>query len=55
MQAKIYADQPYTFLWWMDEVIAVNSRFENTSIDVLSPFGRLHEWSVPADKVKYQR
>ena len=55
MQAKIYADQPYTFLWWMDEVIAVNSRFENTSIDVLSPFGRLHEWSVPADKVKYKR
>lgn len=55
MQQVIYDDQPYTFLWWMDEVIAVDSRFENTSIDVLSPFGNLHQWSVPTDKIKYER
>ncbi|TNE89196.1 MAG: hypothetical protein EP330_12210 [Deltaproteobacteria bacterium] len=55
LQQVIYEDQPYTFLWWMDEVIAVDSRFENTSIDVLAPFGNLHDWSVPADKVKYER
>ncbi|MEZ4240882.1 MAG: ABC transporter substrate-binding protein [Myxococcota bacterium] len=55
MQAKIYEDQPYLFLWWMDEIVAINDRFQNTSIDVLSPYNRLQEWEVPADKVKYQR
>lgn len=55
VQARIYADQPYLFLYWMDEIVAVSSRFENTSIDILSPINRLQEWSVPADKVKYER
>ena len=54
-QARIYEDQPYLFLWWMDEIVAIHERFENTNINVLSPRHRLHEWSVPADKVKYQR
>ena len=55
VQARIYADQPYLFLWWMDEIVGINNRFENTSINVLSPIDRLYEWEVPADKVKYQR
>ncbi len=55
MQAKIYEDQPYLFLWWMDEIIAVHERFEGRSIDVLSPRNHLHEWMVPPDKVKYRR
>lgn len=54
MQAKIYEDQPYAFLYWMDEIVGVNSRFEDTKVDVLSSIRDLHEWSVPADKVKYQ-
>jgi peptide/nickel transport system substrate-binding protein len=54
LQEKIYADQPYRFLWWMDEIVAVHERFENTQIDTLSPFGHLNEWEVPADKVKYK-
>jgi len=53
LQAKIYADQPYLFLWWMDEIDAVNSRFEHTTVDILSPYDRLWDWEVPADKVKY--
>lgn len=55
MQAVIYDDQPYTFLWWMDEIVAIDSRFEDTSINVLSSLNNLHEWNVPADKVKYPR
>ena len=55
LQAVIYDDQPYTFLWWMDEIVAIDSRFENESINVLSSLNSLHEWSVPADKVKYPR
>jgi len=55
MQAKIYDDQPYMFLWWINIPVAVSSRFENTTIDVLSPYRNLHDWEVPADKVKYKR
>ena len=55
MQAKIYEDQPYTFLFWRDDIVALSDRFENASIDVLSPYGDLHKWTVPADKVKYKR
>ncbi len=55
LQAKIYDDQPYAFLYWMDEIVAVHSRFENTTVDVLSPYRNLEQWSVPADKVKYKQ
>ena len=55
LQAKVYADQPYAFLWWQDEIVGIHERFENTTIDVLSNFNRLHEWEVPPDKVKYKR
>lgn len=55
VQEKVYADQPYVFLWWQDEIVGIHERFENTTIDVLSNFNNLHEWEVPADKVKYKR
>lgn len=55
MQAKIYEDQPYMFLWWMDEIVAIHERFENVDIGVLDTRRHLHEWSVPPEKVKYRR
>lgn len=55
MQAKIYADQPYTFLWWREELVGLNSRFEHVGMDVLSLLNDLHDWEVPPDKVKYPR
>ncbi len=55
VQETIYAEQPYTFLYWRDEIVGLHERFENAKIDVLSPYRDLHEWSVPADKVKYKR
>ena len=55
LQQVIYTDQPYLFLFWRDDIVGIDKRFENTTIDVLSPYKNLHEWSVPADKVKYQR
>ncbi|MEN0067562.1 MAG: ABC transporter substrate-binding protein [Myxococcota bacterium] len=55
MQAKIFEDQPYLFLWWMDEIVAIHDRFENISPDILSRFHRLENWDVPPDKVKYRR
>jgi peptide/nickel transport system substrate-binding protein len=54
VQARIFQAQPYLFLYWMDEIVAVSDRFEHASIDLLAPYGRLHEWSVNAGKVKYR-
>jgi len=54
MQEKIYEDQPYMFLWWRDEIVAIDGRFENTHIDISSLTHRLYDWEVPPDKVKYR-
>lgn len=53
MQAKIYEDQPYLFLWWMDQIVGIDNRFTNYTIDILSTKRNLHEWDVPPDRVKY--
>lgn len=55
LQQVIYDDQPFAFLYWMDEIVAVNNRFQNTAIDLLSSYRRLYQWSVPVDRVKYQQ
>lgn len=55
VQARIFEAQPYLFLYWLDEIVAVDDRFVDTSIDLLAPYGELERWSVPADKVKYPR
>ncbi len=55
MQQVVYDDQPYLFLWWMDEIVGVHNRFETSHVNILSVMYHLHEWEVPADKVKYQR
>jgi peptide/nickel transport system substrate-binding protein len=54
LQHVIYDDQPYAFLYWMDEIVAVHERFRDATIDVLSPYRRLNRWYVPADRVKYR-
>jgi peptide/nickel transport system substrate-binding protein len=54
LQQVIYDDQPYLFLWWMDELEGLDKRFETYQIDVLSNLHDLHDWEVPPDKVKYQ-
>ncbi len=55
MQAKIYADQPYLFLYWMDEIVGLHRRFNHAEIDVLSSLNHLERWEVPPEKVKYKR
>ncbi len=55
MQATIYEDQPYLFLWWIDEIVGIHERFDNVQVDVLSPLHNLHAWEVPPEKVKYKR
>ncbi len=55
VQAMIYEDQPYMFLYWMDEIVGVHERFGNAKVNVLSPFHELWTWSVDPNQVKYAR
>ena len=54
MQERIYEDQPYTFLYWRDEIVGVNSRFRSVQVDILSLLSNLHEWWVPERLQKYR-
>ena len=53
MQALIYADQPYCFLYWRDDVVAVHQRFRDVKINVLGVFGNVGQWWVPTAEQKY--
>ena len=39
-------------LWWMDEIVVVNNRFENTNVNILSALDDLNRWSLAADKTE---
>jgi len=55
LQALIYDDQPYTYLFWRNEVVPLDSRFRDVKVDILSYLRDLNEWWVPADRMKYGR
>ncbi len=54
-QAKIYEDQPYLFLYWMDEIVGVDSRFTTVNTNISSRLFHLYDWEVDPTKVKYPR
>jgi peptide/nickel transport system substrate-binding protein len=53
LQSVIYEDQPYAFLYWVDEIVGIDMRFQNTRVDMLGGWRDLHRWSVPEGRVKY--
>lgn len=55
VQARIHADQPYTFLYWRDEIIGLHKRFGNARIDFLYPYRDVETWSVAPEDVKYAK
>ncbi len=44
--ARIVADQPYTWLYFYDELVAVRNRLRNTRIDTLGTYQNMWEWWV---------
>jgi hypothetical protein len=42
----IVAEQPYSWLFYMDQVWGVNDRIRNTRIDTLGAFQNIHEWTL---------
>lgn len=55
MQAIIHDDQPYTFLYWMNQPILIDKRFRDVKCDVLSQYKDLHEWWVPTPLQKWTK
>ena len=55
LQQVIYADQPYCFLYWREELVGLNSRFRDVGIGTLWLFADLDQWWVPSSHQKYQQ
>ncbi|MDP2308643.1 MAG: ABC transporter substrate-binding protein [Pseudomonadota bacterium] len=52
LQQIIYEDQPYAFLYWTDEIVAVDKRFLDAKIDVLGAWRDLASWHVSPGAVR---
>lgn len=48
--AEIVRDQPYTWLYYLDTVDAVNERLRGMRIDTYGPFQNAWEWWIPRDR-----
>ena len=46
LQRLVYDEQPYLFLYWADEIVAIDGRFEGVSSDLQAPWRELHRWRV---------
>ena len=44
VQAMIYQDQPYTFLYWVNNLMAIHERFEGVEANLLTPIYGLERW-----------
>jgi len=53
VQRQVYADQPYTFLYWMDRLVPIHRRFRDVGTDVLSLLTRLDRWWVPPEERRH--
>lgn len=54
IQQRVHEDGPVTFLYWQDDVAAIDRRFRRVQYTPFTWFHRLHEWYVPAQEQKYR-
>lgn len=52
VQTQIYRDQPYLFLYWLDDLALANPRVSGIEPTALSPWGSLHHWSLADPEAK---
>jgi peptide/nickel transport system substrate-binding protein len=45
--ALIVEDQPYTWLYYFDQIVGVNDRIQGTTINTLGTYQRIWEWWIP--------
>lgn len=46
LQATIYEDQPYAFLYWADEIVVIDGRFRDATVDLVGAWRDLHRWRL---------
>ena len=46
IQNIIHEDEPVTFLYWVDKIVAYNNRIKNISINPLGPINKCWEWEI---------
>ncbi len=46
IQNILYEDQPYTFLYWIDNIACYNNRIENVEIDPLGAIKHSWNWTI---------
>ncbi|MCB0832089.1 MAG: hypothetical protein KDC45_01365 [Bacteroidetes bacterium] len=46
VQAILLEEQPITFLYWYDNLIAIRNRLQGTHVSILSPYHRFYDWYV---------
>ena len=51
-QKLVYDDQPYTFLFWIDRIVAIHKRFRDVNPAPISAFYKLEKWWVPEQERK---
>lgn len=49
IQAAVYRDQPYLFLYWADEIVAVNRRLEGVGVGLEAPWYGLDGWKLAGE------
>lgn len=52
-QHAIYADQPVTFIAWLDEVTVVDKRFRDVQFNTFAGVAHSNEWWVPTAEQRY--
>ncbi len=45
-QVIVHSEQPYTFLFWQNNIVGINKRVKGTHIGILGPTHRAWEWHV---------
>ncbi len=46
LQEVLHEDQPVTFLYWFDNLVAVHNRLQGTTVDFISAFQALERWNI---------
>lgn len=52
VQQLIYDDQPYAFLYWVDEIVGIHNRVQDASVDLISPIHDLWRWNINPERTR---
>jgi peptide/nickel transport system substrate-binding protein len=50
LMGMVYADQPYTFLWWRDELTGIDPAFTDIGSNLQGTFRDLARWRIDHDR-----